>query len=405
MANREIKVVLYVLDGCQVRALESLETPEAKELRRRARIYLDAQTIYPSLTGPGHASILTGVRPGAHGLVSHMFWEWGSGVKNIYSDAAFESPTVFELLSRRGFRAQGHANYFRRGLSDPPLRRALKWVASRVEGSAAISSLVDSLPPIERFLKRGVAGTLEGVDQKVVESSEPLHYVVDNHVDKASHKYGPTSTEYSRSLERALANILSLTNRLDSAGQEYTLIVTSDHGHTDVEHKLDADALDLSDVGYTIRDTKILNANLVVEYGTPSETTAVSVVVSRHLQLYVKDKSKVGRLRSALAAKPFMDRVLVGGEIVELGVWNARTGDIIGGLKENVGFAELPIGLRGDHGGFCEDEMRVPLWLIGTRIRPGAVRGGDTVSIAPTICTLLGVGRDGAGFHGEPLNL
>lgn len=399
-----MKIILYVLDGCQLRALESTDTPEARELKRRARIYTDAQTIYPSLTGPGHASILTGVKPGAHGLVSHMYWAWDSGAKNIYSDAAFESPTVFEFLSTRGFRAKGYGNYFRRGLADAPTRRVLKWLANRVEGSPTASNLVDSIPLVERLVKRGVAGTLEGVEEKIVDSTEQLYYVVDNSVDKASHRYGPSSTEYVGTLERALGNILSLINRLDSAGQEYALIVTSDHGHTGVEEKLDVEALDLSEVGYPIRETKLVNANLVVTYGG-GDVSAAALVVSRHIQFYLRDKSKIGRLKKALEEKPFVDRILVGDEIAEWGVSNPRTGDIIGGLKENFGFAELPIGERGDHGGFTEDEMRVPLWILGTRIRPGVARGGGTLCVAPTICSLLGVGLNGTRFHADPLDV
>ncbi|PSO09404.1 hypothetical protein B9Q04_00600 [Candidatus Marsarchaeota G2 archaeon BE_D] len=398
----QMKVILYVLDGCQVKALKRVDTLEAREIRRRALIYENAKTIYPSLTGPGHASILTGVQPGSHGLISHMYWDWDGGVKNIYSDAAFESPTLFELLAKRGVKSQGHGNYFRRGINDPYTRRMLKWLANRVEGSATISSAVDSMPVLERFVKRRVAGTLEGVDEKIADSAEPVHYVVDNHVDKSSHKYGPESTEYHKSIESALSSILQLLNTLDSRRQEYTVIVTSDHGHMSVDDKLQADDLDLSGAGYPIKETKLLNANLVVTYGE-AEVTAVAVVVSRHIQVYVKDKTKIGRIAQALYSKRFVDRLLVGGEIGEWGVTNARTGDIIGSLKENMGFAELPIGERGDHGGFTDDEMNVPLWLLGPRIAPATKSGGRTVDIAPTVHRLLGVNPNGARYDGEPL--
>lgn len=399
-----MKAILYVLDGCQVKALDQVDTPEAREVRRRALIHQNAKTIYPSLTGPGHASILTGVRPGGHGLISHMYWDWSGTIKNIYSDAAFESPTLFELLGEDGIKSQGHGNYFRRGINDPFTKKTLKWIANRVEGSAAISSAVDSMPILERFVKRRVAGTLDGVDEKISDSPEPVHYVVDNHVDKSSHKYGPTSTEYRKSIESAMSNILQLLNTLDSRRQEYVVIVTSDHGHMSVDEKLNAEQLDLQEVGYPIREIKLLNANLVVTYGT-TEITAVSVVVSRHIQVYVKDKSKIGRITQALYAKPFIDRLLVDKEIDEWGVGNTRTGDIIGSFKENMGFAELPIGERGDHGGFTDDEMLVPLWILGPKIKPGIRSGGGTVDIAPTIHALLGANPNGTRFDGKPISL
>lgn len=399
-----MKTIIYVLDGCQVKALNQVDTPEARLIRRRALVYENAKTIYPSLTGPGHASILTGVRPGSHGLISHMYWDWKEGgVKNIYSDAAFESPTLFELLAKQGIKSQGHGNYFRRGINDPYTRKMLKWLANRVEGSAAISSAVDSMPTLERFVKRRVSGTLEGVDERIADSAEPVHYVVDNHVDKSSHKYGPASTEYHNSIESALSNIQQLINTLDSRRQDYTVIVTSDHGHMSVDDKLKAEDLDLKEAGYPIKETKLLNANLVVTYGG-AETTAVVVVVSRHIQAYVKDKTKIGKIAQALYAKGFVDRLLMGKEIGEWGVANTRTGDIIGSLKENMGFAELPIGERGDHGGFTDDEMCVPLWLLGPRTPPATRTGARTIDIAPTIHTLLGAEPDGARYDGQPLS-
>jgi predicted AlkP superfamily pyrophosphatase or phosphodiesterase len=400
-----MKAILYVLDGCQVDALRQVDTPEARELRRRALIYEGAETIYPSLTGPGHASIITGVKPGAHGLVSHMYWDWGgAAAKNIYSDAAFQRPTVFKLLSESGVMSQGHGNYFRGGLNDPPTKRALKWLAGRLEASAAVSSLVDSMPRVEKLLKRSVAGSLEGLEQRITESRDQVHYVVDNRVDKASHKYGPDSTEYAATLEDSCSNIMSLLNALESARQDHLLIVTSDHGHMAIKHKVDADSLDLNEVGLPIRDTMVLNANLVVTYGTVG-VEAVAVVVSRHIQVYVKDKTKIGRIAQALSKKPYIHKLLVGSGIHEWGVANQRTGDIIGGFRDNVGFAELPIGERGDHGGFSRQEMEVPLWFIGPNIGPGVKRGAHTVDIAPTLCGLLGVSTDGTRFDGEVLTI
>jgi predicted AlkP superfamily pyrophosphatase or phosphodiesterase len=397
-----MKIILYVLDGCQVKALDRVNTPEARELRKRALIYKNAKTIYPSLTGPGHASIITGVTPGTHGLISHMYWDWNGGVKNIYSDAAFESPTVFELLSKQDLKSQGHGNYFRRGINDSFTRKTMKWFANRLESSAFISNAVGSVPQIERFVKRGVAGTLKDVDIRIAESNEPIHYVVDNHVDKSSHKYGPSSTEYYRSIEAAMSNIIELTNTLDSRREEYAVIVTSDHGHMSVDDKVSADVLDLQTVGYPIKETKLLNANLIVFYGT-NEITAVSVVVSRHVQVYVKDKTKIGKIRNALCEKPFIDKLLVGKGIDSWGVNNPRTGDIIGSFKENIGFVELPIGEKGDHGGFTDDEMCVPLWMLGTKVKSGVAVGGKTVDVVPTVYSLLGAKPNGVSFHGESL--
>jgi predicted AlkP superfamily pyrophosphatase or phosphodiesterase len=390
------------MDGCQVDALNKVDSPEATETKKRALIVDHASTIYPSLTGPGHASILTGVQPAKHGLVSHMYWDWSSGIHNIYSDQAFEAPTIFELLSKRGFKSEGHGNYFRKGITDSFGKKTLKWVANRAEKSTLITNTLESMPGFEKFLKKSVAGTVERLDEKVADSDAPLHYVLDNRVDKASHKHGPNSTDYSDAIRTAMANLLGLMNALDSRKQEYVIFVTSDHGHTTVDDKVNGADLDLSEVGLPIKKSEVINANLIVEYGSGS-TDAVAVVVSRHIQVYLRDKSKTAKVTEALMKKRFVDKLLVGQQIAEAGVANQRTGDIIGGFKDNIGFVELPIGEKGDHGGFTEKEMLVPLWVIGSKVKPGTIQGGGTVDIAPTIFSLLGT--DEARFDGKPINI
>jgi len=390
------------MDGCQVDALNRVDSSEANEAKRKALIVEPTSTIYPSLTGPGHASILTGVLPAKHGLISHMYWDWGSGIHNIYSDQSFEAPTLFELLSKRGFKSEGHGNYFRRGITDPFSKKTLKWVANRAEKSTFITNTLESMPGFEKFLKRSVAGTVERLDEKVADSNAPLHYVLDNRVDKASHKHGPNSTDYSNAIQTAMANLVGLINALESRKQDYVIFVTSDHGHTTVDDKVNAADLDLSEVGLPIKNSEVINANLIVEYGQ-SSTEAVAVVVSRHIQVYLKDKSKTARVTEALAKKRFVDKLLIGDQIAGTGVANPRTGDIIGGFKDNVGFIELPIGEKGDHGGFTEKEMLVPLWVIGSKVKPGTVHGEGTVDIAPTIFSLLKT--DEARFDGKPINI
>ncbi|PSN85245.1 hypothetical protein B9Q11_00190 [Candidatus Marsarchaeota G2 archaeon ECH_B_SAG-F08] len=397
-----MKIVLYVLDGLQVDALNSIETPESLELKKRAVLVEQANTIYPSLTGPGHASILTGLLPSSHGLISHMYWDFRKGLKNIYSDSAFQSSTLFELLAQKGIKSAGHGNYFRRGISDGAKKRFLKWMANKLERASFVTNALEAMPVVERYLKKSVAGTLKNVQDKVVNSNATVHYILDNSTDKASHKYGPLSSEYHNAIEKGLCTLLDLINALDSKGEQYVVFVTSDHGHTTVDSKLNAQDMDLGEIGLPILKSKVINANLILEYGQAS-TEAVCVIVSRHVQVYLKDKSKTKKVAECLLKKGFFDRLLIGEEIEKIGVSNKRTGDIIGSLKDDFGFVEMPIGVKGDHGGFTQKEMNVPLWILGNKIVPQKIKRADVIDIAPTIFALLGL--NGAKFDGSAIKL
>jgi len=63
----------------------------------------------------------------------------------------------------------------------------------------------------------------------------------------------------------------------------------------------------------------------------------------------------------------------------------------------------MPIGVKGDHGGFTQKEMNVPLWILGNKIVPQKIKRADVIDIAPTIFALLGL--NGAKFDGSAIKL
>ncbi len=90
------RLVLITVDGLRPDALTPDRTPQILALARRGAYTFQAQTIFPSVTLPAHASMLTGQPPEAHGV------DW-----NDYQPArgVITATTLFHLAHAAGLRA------------------------------------------------------------------------------------------------------------------------------------------------------------------------------------------------------------------------------------------------------------------------------------------------------------
>src|SRR5262249_1734104 len=89
------RVALISIDGLRSDAVSAENTPHLWALGTRGGHALSAQTIFPSNTLPGHASMLTGVEPSVH----HVTFD-------EYRDTfQFSTPTVVSLVHTAGKRS------------------------------------------------------------------------------------------------------------------------------------------------------------------------------------------------------------------------------------------------------------------------------------------------------------
>jgi predicted AlkP superfamily pyrophosphatase or phosphodiesterase len=71
--ERERKVLFIGIDGVRPDALALAETPNLDSLIARGSFSPAAQTVIPSFSGPGWSSMLTGVFPDKHNVVTNLF--------------------------------------------------------------------------------------------------------------------------------------------------------------------------------------------------------------------------------------------------------------------------------------------------------------------------------------------
>jgi predicted AlkP superfamily pyrophosphatase or phosphodiesterase len=91
---RPERVLVISLDGARPDAILEANTPNIQALAERGAVTWQASTIYPSVTVPAHASMLTGLSPDEHGVV------W-----NDYSVVILETLTFITRAHEAGYRA------------------------------------------------------------------------------------------------------------------------------------------------------------------------------------------------------------------------------------------------------------------------------------------------------------
>ncbi len=89
------RVLIISIDGLRPDALLQADAPNIKALAQRGAYTWQAQTIFPPVTLPAHASMLSGYSPAVHGIT------WND---NEPARGKIKVPTIFALAHAAGFR-------------------------------------------------------------------------------------------------------------------------------------------------------------------------------------------------------------------------------------------------------------------------------------------------------------
>ncbi len=382
-----MRVLLITLDATfhdDAQALRALPTLGA--LARRGVFCDNVQTVYPTLTYPVHASILTGCYPDRHGIAHNQpfqpdaredmrAWNWDARdikVKTLHQAAAEKGMRVASMLwPVSGFSKSVRWN-FPEVLPLPGENAALKMMRY---GSAAWI-LRDEL----RYGKRRKSLRQPDLDeyaaflcQKLVQKRAPdmltLHLT---DCDSMRHAHGVFSPEAREAFTRLDNNVATVLNAYEARGllEDTLIVVASDHGQADVQKSVPLDAL-LRGAGIPARaQTLGMGAYIFCE---PSRTDAVARALAEHMEKY-----SISRVYDDAAL-----RALRAPEGVALAVEAAPGVEFIDGAHTS----------RATHGfGAQHPAAKCLLWLCGRSVRAGeTLAEAALVDIAPTVCYLLGL--------------
>ena len=199
------KVILISIDGMRPDGLLASGNPYVDELRRIGSYTLDAKTVFPSVTLPCHMSMFHSVPPQRHGILT-----------NIYAPPVRPINGLFEQLHNAGKKCAMYYGW-------EPLREV-----SRPKSLIAANYLWSySVEFSDRALTEAALSYIDATHPDFV-----FLYMVETD-EKGGHDNGFMSEEYLRRIRLAIDNV---KNVIEHAGEEYTVIVTADHGGHDRTH-------------------------------------------------------------------------------------------------------------------------------------------------------------------------
>jgi membrane-anchored protein YejM (alkaline phosphatase superfamily) len=203
------RVVLVVLDGLRVDAIDSFALPTLARLRSTAA-YTVAHTVEPSVTWAVMTTLMTGVPPAQHGVVEERVHLPRPKV------ALHPLPAT---LAQEGL----------------PTTAVLARIPALFRGVAAAIGRKLSVGHL-RFVGAGAEDILHEAADRLADQRRGLIFLHWPDADREGHDHGWMSREYAeaaRALDRALAELL----RMLDGDPETLIIALADHGGGGVDPK------------------------------------------------------------------------------------------------------------------------------------------------------------------------
>lgn len=199
-----MKVLLILPDGMRPDSLTNI--PQAQKMLTEASHSLNAQTVFPSVTLPCHISLFHSVTPQRHGTTT-----------NTYTPQVRPIPGLCEVLRQADKKCALFYNWEEiRDVSRPnSLAHACFFAGRRIGYKEAGEELTDAAI---KYLKK---------------YDTDFTFIYFGYPDAAGHKHGWMTDEYLEAIQSSWDNIEKLMEQL---GDEYTYIITADHGGHDRTH-------------------------------------------------------------------------------------------------------------------------------------------------------------------------
>jgi predicted AlkP superfamily pyrophosphatase or phosphodiesterase len=401
-------VVLVSIDGLRPEFyLGEWEAPTLKAMAREGAHAKAVEGVFPSMTYPSHASIVTGVGPGRHGIVANQLWDGNGPRRERYWWAKdIKSRTLWQAAREKGLKVA--VTYW-----PTTVGAEVDWLVAEVwdpDGRDSVRRMHQASTPgllLELALTIGVPGEKEIDDKAVIDrfitaasvtilgkyrpNLQLIHLV---NVDGAQHQFGRDAPEVRRAVREQDANIAKIRQAVADAGlkEKTLLVVTGDHGFMDVSELLNPNAL-LRQAGF-----------LEMEDGALKSWRAMVRPSGGSAAVYVKDAKDVpavtevlrrGSERDGRKLYALVDRA----RLDELGC--DREAALALDAEDGFMFSSSAVGdlvagrprLRGMHGHLpTREKLFTGFVAEGPGIRPGSsVDRMRLVDVAPTIARLLGL--------------
>lgn len=407
-----MRLLLISLDAvCAADAAMLLSLPHLGDLARRGVFCDQVRTIYPTLTYPIHASIITGCYPERHGILhNELFmprrppgrrpWYWEARhiqADTLHQAAARAGREVASILWPTTGKYRGIRYNFPEALALPGESQVLKMLR---QGSAAWILKNEILygrtrpsikqPHLDRYatlllekligkhyypgMKVGSAGDVEPSARRKRQHMPDMMTIHLVDCDAARHAHGTDSPEAGAALIRldeAVGRLLAALENVRALDQTIVAVV-SDHGHEDVRGILALDEW-LVVQGIPARaQTLGFGAYILCERGRRS-----------YIEALLNEHKADLKLRHVYSRRELRDLRL--GDGVDLAVEAEHGVEIVDTLDQRPSCATHGFGLD-------RPAAKVLMWLAGPPFREGVrLEAAEVVDIAPTLAKAAGL--------------
>ena len=386
-----------------------LKVPTLRDMVRNGASSDGVQPVMPSVTYPSHTTMMTGVNPGVHGIVTNPAWDPFQQNYNGYRwyEEDIRVPALWQLAHKRGLRtalvhwpvtvgAQADLivpEYWRANIpEDLKILRALSTRGVLDEVSREFPDFDAGItPPIQSD------AAYTDIACYAIRKLQPnlllLHLAM---VDHEEHEHGPFSPASNAATETADAQVARIIAEAKKAGiwDSTVLVVLSDHGFLPIST--------------TLRPGVLLHAHGLITLNDKNRITAWKASLISNggsAYIYLRDpndaqtRQAVLDLFQPLAGAPGagIRRIATHDEIVAMGgdpnallALEAADQTVIS--SDYTGELLSPSAIGGTHGYFPDrPEMRSSLIFYGLSIGAGKIENARMIDIAPTLARWLGV--------------
>lgn len=425
-----LRVLIVAFDGMQPSQVSPATTPHIYALARRGTRFTRHHSVFPTVTRVNAASMVTGMRPGAHGLAGNTLYAPEADpdrhidtmlpeltrLSEATGGKVLLAPGLGELLAPHGMSyaaviggTAGNAfmHYARPGRSRGALAHPEFTHPASLQ--AEITGRFGRWPPKiapSTNLCRRVADVFLEVVRPQFDPTVALLWFPEP--DNTQHDHGVGSPLAMRGLAAADEELGRVLAALHKLGDDPVVFVISDHGYSTISHTVDVER-ELSSAGFVsgrwaggVVFAPNGGAGLLYVPGGSAET-------ADQVASWLAGREWVGAM---LSCRP-------GGTIPGLlpgersGTAGARGPDIAftfrwhsdGGANGYPGTVTATNGLqgRGTHGSGSPQELRATLIAAGPGVRMGTTSDVPTgqQDIVPTVFRILGLPAP-AGLDGRP---